>query len=82
MSNPDRRVSVGYDVVEQQEVFVTGTDFIKRADEICPGTRVFIAQTALNADTVKVEEDNVSIVTPRKAVAFQCEYFKAANPGM
>ena len=59
---------------------ITPGEFIEDVDKICPGTRVFVAATALSASKVIVDNDTVTL--PRNAVTLQCEYFITRHPGM
>ena len=59
---------------------VTASEFVADADRICPGTRVFIGDTALLAEDVVIDTDSVTL--PRGAVTLQCEYFVTRHHGM
>jgi hypothetical protein len=59
---------------------VTPNEFVEDADRICPGTRVFIGNTALGAEDIIVTDESVTL--PRSAVTLQCEYFVTRHPGM
>lgn len=80
VQNPDRNVSVGHNQITDTEVFISGAEFVERAGEVCPGTRVYLAGTALNSENVILTDETVTL--PREAVTLQCEYLQAMYPGM
>jgi hypothetical protein len=54
---------------------ITAEEFIKKADDVCTGTRVYLGTTVLNSENVIVDQDSVTL--PREAVNLQCEFYRS-----
>jgi hypothetical protein len=80
VTTPSTIVPIGHDVVRDELVTVDGPEFVERADRVCPGTRVFMSDTALNASNVVLTETTATV--PRDAVTLQCEFFATIHRGM
>lgn len=72
--DPATPVTVGYDAVNDAPVVIPGAEFVDIADRTCPGTRLFLSNTALGRELV-IDIDETTIRLPRSAFVLQCEYF-------
>ncbi len=76
VKEPETQVSIGYNTVEEKTQYIDGETFVRRADQECEGTLVFISRTALAACSEAVQIDDDIVTFPRDAVSLQCEYLR------
>lgn len=70
LASPDKSITVGHDVVEDEPVRKTGQEFTEYADKFCTGPRVFVAN---NSEVQQAERVDDKLIVPSTALLFQCE---------
>lgn len=65
--DPTKEVSISKGTLSAEE-------FTAKADQICPGTRVYLASVALNSENIVFGEDDVTL--PKEAIKLECRFFR------